>query len=134
MPSGITVVKVYEAERKLKDIAWLEISGVFTYDNGIPAGAADALTELFTCDSLVIQKKSKKGITDFDIIPCINAISFTAQSDTELCLRAIISAQNPALNPNNIVSAIAQVKPELSPDFAEFKRLEVLDSDMQVFR
>ncbi len=134
MPSGITVVKVYEAERKLKEIAWLEICGLLTYDKGVPDSACGELNSLFTGDNLVIQKKSKKGITDFDIIPCINAILFSKLSDTGIFVRAVISAQNPALNPNNIISAIEQKKPFLAPDFTEFKRMEVLDSDMNVFR
>ena len=32
MPEGIEVLEVYEAERKVKEIKWLRVSGVFEYD------------------------------------------------------------------------------------------------------
>jgi len=49
-------------------------------------------------------------------------------------LEAVISAQEPTLNPENLVRALSQLEPELVPETAEFERREIYDRDMQIFR
>ena len=49
-------------------------------------------------------------------------------------MRGLISAQEPTLNPELISDALHQLAPEIAPDFAKFKRLEVFDESMEVFR
>lgn len=134
MPEGITVAAAYAPERKLKELKWLSVSGVLEYDEGAAEDADKRLAGLFGAQSLVIQKKSKKGIAAADIAPMIASIEFARKSRTEIALSAVISAADPALNPVNLVQAICQLMPELSPDFYRFRRLEILDSDKKPFR
>ena len=49
-------------------------------------------------------------------------------------LEAVISAQEPTLNPELLAEALRQKEPELAPDFARFLRLETYDKDMNLFR
>ena len=49
-------------------------------------------------------------------------------------LRARISAQEPTLNPELLISALRQLAPELCPDFAKFTRLETYDADGKIYR
>ena len=49
-------------------------------------------------------------------------------------LSAVISAQEPTLNPDHLIAALRQLAPALAPDFAEFTRLEVYDAEMKIFR
>lgn len=49
-------------------------------------------------------------------------------------LDAVISAQEPTLNPELIADSLRQLTPETAPDFAKFRRLEIYDENMEVFR
>ena len=45
-----------------------------------------------------------------------------------------VAAQDPGLNPALLANAVAAQLPELAPDFARVRRLELYDAEMQVFR
>lgn len=133
MPEGIEVLDVYASERKVKDIKWLSVSGVFEYDE---RSAEDMLPELersFAAESIVISKRTKKGMSDTDIKPAIKSLEFGI-CDGGIALSTVISAQEPTLNPELLVSALTQLEPEIAPDFAKFRRIQVFDAEMQVFR
>lgn len=55
-------------------------------------------------------------------------------SGQELELQGILAAQNPALNPQLLVSAINRYAPECTPDFSYATRIEVYDEDGRIFR
>ena len=132
-PEGIAVIDVYESERKVKEIKWLSISGVLEYDERDAATMAGKLNEFYAAESIVITKKTKRGMGESDIRPAIRDISF-AQSGRDVSMRALISAQEPTLNPELIADALRQLAPDIAPDFAKFRRLEIFDENMQVFR
>lgn len=132
-PEGIEVIDVYEMQRKVKEIKWLRISGVFEYDECDAAQMAEKLNEFYAAESIVITKKTKRGMGESDIRPAIKEISFEA-SDRDVILSAAISAQEPTLNPELIADALRQLAPEYAPDFAKFRRLEIFDENMEIFR
>ena len=102
----------------------------------IAMDAMDAMRELLGRDSLIMQKKSnkaKKGYTEVDLIPLIRGWNLECQSDT-MTLDAVLSAQNPGLNPELIHSAFCQEYPQFRPDMVIFHRREVLDKDGTPFR
>jgi len=133
MPEGIEALSVYETENKVRNLKYLRIGGVFEYDERDCAEMQEKLTEFFSRDSIVIEKKTKRGMGESDIKPAISEISFAAGEGT-VRLEAVISAQEPTLNPEHLVSALRQLAPEIAPDFAEFIRLEVFDEKMEIFR
>ena len=49
-------------------------------------------------------------------------------------MRAIVSAQEPTLNPELLINALRQTEPTLCPDFARFLRCETYDAEGNVFR
>ncbi len=132
-PEGIEVIDVYEMQRKVKEIKWLRISGVFEYDERDAAQMAEKLNEFYAAESIVITKKTKRGMGESDIRPAIKEISFEA-SGRDVILSAVISAQEPTLNPELIADALRQLAPEYAPDFAKFRRLEIFDENMEIFR
>ena len=132
-PEGIEVIDVYEMQRKVKEIKWLRISGVFEYDERDAAQMAEKLNEFYAAESIVITKKTKRGMGESDIRPAIKEISFEA-SGGDVILNAVISAQEPTLNPELIADALRQLAPEYAPDFAKFRRLEIFDENMEIFR
>lgn len=133
MPKGIVVKKAYLPERRFRDIAWLTVRGRMEYDSGIPDGCLEKLGSLFSMDELIISKKTKKGLSDADIMPSIRTIDFMETGDGTLALSAVIHAQEPSLNPENLISAIRQKAPEISPDFAAFERVEFRDVEFELF-
>jgi radical SAM-linked protein len=134
MPEGIETLLAYQSMTKFTDIAFLEIEGRLVYDEGVPESTRGELTALFNKKELVISKKSKKGYSDTDIIPCIHRMSFKEEGGDELLMNAVITAQNPSLNPDNLVAAIKTHLPAFTPDFAVFKRVEVLESNFAIYR
>ena len=132
-PEGIEVIDVYEMQRKVKEIKWLRISCVFEYDERDAAQMAEKLNEFYAAESIVITKKTKRGMGESDIRPAIKEISFDS-SGRDVILSAVISAQEPTLNPELIADALRQLAPEYAPDFAKFRRLEIFDENMEIFR
>lgn len=133
MPEGVRALEAYPAQRKVKELKWLRVSGILEYDRADPQEMRDGLQAFFARETIVITKKTKRGVGESDIAPAIRELGFTAG---EGCVRvsALISAQEPTLNPDHLVAALRQLAPELAPDFAEFTRLEVYDEKMRVFR
>ena len=79
------------------------------------------------------RKHGKRADGRTDIRPAIYSIS-VAPGAGALELEAVLSAQEPTLNPELLPGALGQLAPELRPDFAAFTRLEIYDADMRPFR
>jgi len=134
LPRGIVVRSVYESDRKIRDLSLLDAVLTLEYDNGIPIGAAEAITELFGREEVLVSKHSKKGEVTANIRPMIKGLSVAVLSEKELEITCRVCAQNPTLNPMLLVSAIALYAPEVLPDFAVCRRVEVYDADGKIFR
>ena len=131
LPEGLHVLEAYAPARKLSNIAWLELNAAFTYDYGLPPNAADMITECFLAKSIIITKKTKRGEADIDIAPHIRDMLFDVN---EQMLKIKVSAQNPTINHENLLSALDGKFRSVRPDFAQFTRIETYDGDMGVFR
>ena len=131
---GVRVLQVYENGRKIRDLSLLHCQVTLEYDSGIPENAKPALQELFTRESLVVPKKSKNGVQEQDIIPMIKHLELLEAGEGELVLDCVVCCQNPTLNPMQLVAAIELHLPELKPDFAKCRRIEIFDADRNVFR
>ena len=131
--SGVKVLEVYEEARKLKHLAYLDCVVVLEYDNGAPD--ADAVADLFRRETLFVEKKSKSnGVQDQDILPMIRSLQVEKTDDQTLTISARVCCQNPTLNPMQMVAAIERHAPELKPDFAKCRRVEVYDTEEKIFR
>ena len=131
---GVTVLNVYNDGRKIRDLALLECQVALEYDSGVPADAQTSINALFARESLILEKRSKNGITQQDIIPMIRRLAVHTQDSNTLILQALICCQNPALNPGQLTAAIEKELPAFQPDFAKICRLEVFDNNETIFR
>ena len=131
--AGVRVKEVYDDGWKIRHLSFLRCAVTLEYDHGVPEGTAEALRALFTRESLVLEKKGKNGVTQQDIIPMIRSLEITEGEGT-VTLEAVICCQNPTLNPSQLVAAIETYTPESAPDFATIRRLEVYDTEMNIFR
>jgi len=134
LPDGVRVLRVYDSERKFSEIKWVSVSARLEYDGGLPEGHLERLGSLFSRESLVVPKRTKKGTADFDIAPCLGAFTILSRSDCQLTFEARLSAQNPTLSPGLLLEALEIYEPDLKPDFAAFTRLEFLDEELNTFR
>ena len=134
LPAGIKVLEAYDSGRKLRDLVFLRCCLVLEYDNGVPQNAVAEIEALFQRDSLVVQKKTKSGLQDQDIIPMIRFLQVKQETAREIYLEAVICCQNPTLNPAQITLAISNYLPALAPDFSKCSRIEIYDHDETVFR
>lgn len=133
LPEGIVVTDCYESQRKVAQLKYLRIQGVFEYDDRAPAAMAGELRSFFAAPELVITKKTKRGFGETDIKLAIREIVFAA-ADQAVTIEAVISAQEPTLNPELLAEALRQKAPALAPDFARFTRIETYDANMEIYR
>ena len=133
MPEGIRVLEAYEPQRKVAELKWLHVEGFFEYDKRDPGEMEEALRRFFEQESIVITKKTKRGMGETDICPGIREIRFTP-GEKKVDITAVLSAQEPTINPELLAEALRQRKPEIAPDFAKFTRIETYDAGMQVYR
>ena len=134
LPEGVEVLQVYSQGAKIKFLTYLDCALTLEYDNGVPDGAEQALEELFSREILTVEKKSKNGVTEQDIIPLIKCLSICREDDMTLKIFARICCQNPSLNPMQIHGAIVRYLPQFQPDFCKCMRLEVYDEQEMIFR
>jgi radical SAM-linked protein len=133
MPEGVRALEAYEAERKVAQIKWLAVEGVFEYDERPLPEMAERLGDFYAQEAIVINKRTKRGEGESDIRPAIKEISFSPEAG---CVRvkAVVSAQEPTLNPELLWDALRQKAPDAAPDFAKFMRIETYDENMEIFR
>ena len=131
---GVAVRQVYMDGRKIRDLALLRCRLGLEYDGGIPAGATDAIATLFARESLMVEKISKNGILEQDIRPMIRELSVAQTGEKELRVEALITCQNPSLNPMQLYGAIVRYLPEVVPDFCTCRREELYDEKETLVR
>ena len=131
--SGVKVLEVYDDARKIKHIAYLDCVLTLEYDRELPPDVREQISALFAREEVLVEKKSKNGVADQNIIPLLRSFAVEGQG-REIVLSARICCQNPALNPMQLHHAIVKYLPELAPDFVRCRRTEVYDTENMIFR
>ena len=131
LPEGVRVLEIYESARKSKELTHLIAELDLEYDNVL--GDPEEISQLLAMPSLLVEKKTKRGIEETDIRPMLTEYSVTS-TEKHVKIICTVCAQNPSLNPMLLVSAIERYLPHLKPSFAKCRRLEVLDAQGQRFR
>ena len=131
---GIRILCVYNEGRKIKHLAFLDCVVTLEYDRGVPLDAVEKLTALFGRSELIVEKKGKNGIAEQNIIPMIRNVAVVCGDAHTLQLRARVCCQNPTLNPMQLVAAVERYVPECRPDFAKCSRIEIYDTEENIFR
>lgn len=135
MPEGITVEDAYPMETKAKYLKWLHITGRLEYDDRDLTEMADRLAVFYAQPEIVITRKTKRGEGQMDIVPAIRELGISTKNEQGyVMLEAVVSAQEPTLNPEHLITALRQAAPELAPDFAAFTRQQVYLENGEVFR
>ena len=133
MPEGIRALEVYEPTRKASGVKWLRVEGVYEYDSCAPEAMVSVLREFYAAKEIPVTRKTKRGEGVLDIAPHVKEVQIAAEADY-VRLEAVVSVNEPTINPELLVNALRQLAPELAPDFAKFKRLEIYDENNEIFR
>lgn len=133
MPEGIVALEAYPMQTKAKYLKWLRVTGRLEYDRAAPADMAAPLADFYAREALPVLRKTKRGEGEMDLVPAIAELHVRPLA-RYVELEAMISAQEPTLNPDLLIAALRQLAPELAPDFAQFTRREVYDAEMKIFR
>ena len=131
---GVRVIHSYDNCAKIKNLAYLDATVDLEYDAGIPAGAEDAIQELFTRQEILVEKKGKNGIVEQDVAPMIKKLDISTGDDHVLRLSARVCCQNPSLNPMQLVAAVQKYLPQFAPDFSKSARVNLYDVNEHIFR
>ena len=133
MPEGITALAVYEPAGKASGIKWLRVAGEYEYDTRDVNEMADKLREFYGAAEINVLRKTKRGEGVLDIAPHIREMRVEAR-ESIVKLEAVISVNEPTINPDLLVKALQQNAADIAPDFAKFKRLEIYKENMEIFR
>jgi len=132
LPEGLGITEAYIPFRKFNDIKWIGINCRLHYFDRSSDEIAEMLIDHFKKKSVVIEKKTKSGTAFIDIAPFIRDVKI-GRGDT-IEMTAMISAQNPTINQNDIVNSLSSGGNILTPDDIELKRIDIYDADMLLFR
>ncbi|MBR5479560.1 MAG: TIGR03936 family radical SAM-associated protein [Clostridia bacterium] len=132
LPEGIVALSVYEEGRKVREIASVHYVLTLEYDNGADEGVVSALNEFLSSKPIVIMKKSKRGEKEVDISELIRSIN-AYKKEENVIIDAVLAAGNESLNPELLIRAIDKFRPELTPDFVKYHRVQVLDNEGKKF-
>lgn len=131
---GVKVLSVYNDGKKLRDLSLMRCELVLEYDADISGDCINALQDLFARSAVIVPKKTKNGLQEQDIIPMIQELTINSISGREVAINCLICCQNPTLNPMQIPAAITIYIPEFKPASCSCIRLELYDSNKQIFR
>ncbi len=134
LPAGVRCLEAWEGGKKLRELIWLRTRTVLEYDNGVPSGLLTVLTDLFARETLTVEKKTKNGIKEVDIKPMLHSLEVRRLDENRAVLEAVVQAQDPPLNPELLVKAIARYAPEYAPDFSKSGRIALYDARFKEFR
>ena len=132
--AGVRVLDVYDNGDKIKNLAFLECVVTLEYDHGIPCDAPQQIRQLFARQEVIVEKKTKNGIREENIIPMIKKLSVSCDDSHTIVLGAVVCCQNPTLNPMQLSAAIEKYLPACRPDFVRCRRVEVYDNNNERFR
>ncbi len=125
LPEGIAVTDAQPAQRSFQDIA-----AVRTKLHLRTSCKIDDLYSLFS-RAVLVDKKSKRAVKETDITQMISRFSFVEIDSGEILAEMDLSAQNPTLNPEYVVKAIAR---DLDPNvIAVLRRTALLDAGGTAF-
>jgi len=132
LPEGLNILEAYIPKRKFSQIKWIDIKCELHYDDPGQDMIIGKLSEHFAKTSIVIQKKSKSGVSNIDVAPYIRNARFTGGDN--VIMTAKVSAQNPTISQNDIICLLSCDNKIMNPSYLKMKRIEIYDKDMLLFR
>lgn len=131
LPKGIRVYKVTEPVMKPGKISHALFEMKLTSDDVALDKLYEALTDLFSKNEILIDKKTKSGIKEIDIKSALNDYTLNCENDFVKLLIKLPAGSSENINPSLIISALN--KYYNIEVFADITRLDVFTSTGESF-
>lgn len=131
LPRGIRVFDVTEVVMKAGKIAYAGFTLKISEDKTSTSKLAAQINELLSEESIMIEKKSKKGLKTVDIKPAIKSAEVKELFDAVLLDIVLSAGSTDNVNPNLFVNALSS-KFGVEYD-VDITRNELYNSDMEIF-
>jgi len=134
LPDGLSILGFYKPLFKFNLIKWVSVECRIVYSDAIGDSELDLLKERFSAKSLIISKKTKRGMSDINIAEFISDARITRSccKSAEIC--ALISAQQPTVSNNDMLNIASFDEHKLKPTQINVKRIDIFDKDMVLFK
>ena len=132
MPEGFDITDVAAPIMKPDKIAFAEYELLLTSDTIPPSAIADSFWEFIAQDTIVVPKKTKKGMIDIDIKPFILVRSAKASDGCVRVLGRFKASIMQSINPALLLNAFFKVNDQIYAK--EITRLSLADEDGNNFR
>jgi len=134
LPEGLHILGIFKPLRKFSLIKWVNIKCLLSYEDTISDSDFSKVKDNFSTKSLVIQKKSKRGISEIDIAKHISNAAVTLTDNNLIEIDLTISAQQPTVSTNDILSIACFDCENHKPYQINVKRIDIFDKDMVLFK
>ncbi len=132
LPRGIQVFKVTEPLMKAGKIAFASFTIKLSESKTSTSLIASKINELFSLESIEIEKKSKKGLKTVNIKPGIKSYKIEEKFD-EVLLEVTLSAGSADnVNPTLLITALERFTEKTFE--VDITRNDLYNSDMELFR
>lgn len=132
MPEGIVITDVIEKTRNPKEIGFAEYNILYKTKNKSQEETIGILKNLFSQESLIVLKKTKKGEKEFDLIPHIHNLSITSAEDYAEISVTLPSSNDLSVNPTLLIKA-AEQQANLQTDDLFVTKKALLDKEQKPF-
>ena len=111
-----------------------KIKCLLFYDDIISDSILQKLSDNFSAKSLIIPKKTKRGVSQFDIAKHISNVKINPQNENTVEIDMTISAGEPTVSTNDILNIACFECENQKTCQINVKRIEIFDKDMVLFK
>ncbi len=127
LPEGLRVLRAMYALRPVTEIAFARYTARVDWEDTRPDGTPASIRALFDGRPILLEKKTKQGMQNTDIVPMIRSITWNEDGQTALKAEAVLAAGSPTLSPLFLEKAVAQYLPDVNYKYFTAVRQELLD-------
>lgn len=130
LPEGIEIIKAANQKKKTSDIAFADYEiKIFCEDI---QKCRDSLIDFFAQETILTEKKTKKGSKTIDLKPDTEITGITAQNGSVVINLRLPAGSNKNINPSLIIDSFMNFS-KITPRLTCGRRTAVLCSDKQLF-
>lgn len=137
LPKGIEIKTCYDGGLPFRKLSFVRYQITLEFETPLASQAETAFRTLFSQESFVVKKRSKKaksGFTEVDIIPLVEEVESIQAEEHTLTLTLLLKAQNPGLNPDVLLQGFRTEYPQFPILYSACHRCEILDDQKNIYR
>lgn len=130
LPQDIRVIKVTAAEKPLNVLVRAEYSAIVNLKQNVES-LDEKIKSFLDLDEIVVEKKTKRGLSDTDIKPMIFGVSAEQLKDKEIKLNFVLANGEPAnLKAVTFLDAMEKYIKDFEIEYSSIVRNNLYDTNM----